>query len=506
MKVGSGIRPHSNRGVISLLVERIPGSGIEVPNRVALSVVTLLCLLILSIAIGAGIGKWTTTKFMKAGPGDQLAAAPTQGDSLGFISGESMVGGVSEFSLSDIDFEHYGLKRYAYTISRNDNLSTSLQAFGVPHELTLSWCNLAKDIYNLEKLKPGQSFSLWATPDKEFVNFEFNINRVRRLVIAKDDNGYKAYEDTREQALEAVGGVDNVPVPGWVDPVTGLHYYRGVVNSNFYDSATGAGMTDSKVMSLVRVFGGINFGKLKKGAMFSVVVGPGENAEEEGPILAAMIEVRNKPRYVFRFEDKGKNKKKKKAAYFDNKGKSTKGSSMICPVRYTRISSPYSYRRFHPILKRYRPHLGVDYAAPSGTPVRAAASGKVVSSKWRGGFGRTVRIRHNKTYESQYAHLSRYAQGIRKGKRVRQGQVIGYVGSTGRSTGPHLDYRIYKYGRPINPRRVTGMPGPPLKDKKGFAQMKKELVAELDRELPYGPPLPWPRPENGAEVALASDN
>ncbi|MEE8184546.1 MAG: peptidoglycan DD-metalloendopeptidase family protein, partial [Acidobacteriota bacterium] len=137
--------------------------------------------------------------------------------------------------------------------------------------------------------------------------------------------------------------------------------------------------------------------------------------------------------------------------YYTPEGKSLRRAFLRSPLRYTRISSRFSKRRLHPILRRYRPHYGVDYAAPRGTPVRAVADGQVVWASWKGAAGKMVRIRHERSYTTEYLHLSGFARGMRRGKRVAQGKVIGYVGSTGLSTGPHLDFRIKHFGRPVDP-------------------------------------------------------
>ena len=125
------------------------------------------------------------------------------------------------------------------------------------------------------------------------------------------------------------------------------------------------------------------------------------------------------------------------------------------PLRYSRISSRFSRKRFHPVLRIYRPHLGIDYAAPTGTPVEATSNGKIIFIGWRGGYGKCIIIRHNHIYTSFYGHLSRFARGMKRGKKVKQGQVIGYVGSTGLATGPHLDYRLKKRGKFINPLKFN---------------------------------------------------
>ncbi len=140
--------------------------------------------------------------------------------------------------------------------------------------------------------------------------------------------------------------------------------------------------------------------------------------------------------------------------YYDNDGRSLRKIFLRSPLRYSRISSGFSKRRLHPLLKIYRPHPGIDYAAPTGTPVVAVGDGRVISKGWKNGYGRFIAIRHNNRYTTTYGHLSRYASKISKGSVVKQGQVIGYVGATGLATGPHLDFRMKKNGRFVNPLKV----------------------------------------------------
>jgi len=148
--------------------------------------------------------------------------------------------------------------------------------------------------------------------------------------------------------------------------------------------------------------------------------------------------------------------------YWGRDGKSLKKAFLKAPLKFTRISSGFSYHRRHPVTGKVRPHTAVDYAAPTGTPVMTIGDGTVVSAGWSRGGGNTVRIRHNSTYETAYLHLSRYGKGIKAGAKVRQGDVIGYVGSTGVSTGPHLDFRVWKNGTPINPLTMQSPPSDPL--------------------------------------------
>ena len=152
------------------------------------------------------------------------------------------------------------------------------------------------------------------------------------------------------------------------------------------------------------------------------------------------------------------------------------------PLNYTRVSSGFSYARRHPVTRRVQPHTGVDYAAPKGTPVMTIGDGVVTSVKYEGAGGNTVRIRHNSVYSTAYLHLSKYAKGLKAGQRVRQGEVIGYVGSTGRSTGPHLDFRVWKNGTPINPLKMESPPAEPVKDssRPAFEAAFKAYKAKVD--------------------------
>lgn len=149
--------------------------------------------------------------------------------------------------------------------------------------------------------------------------------------------------------------------------------------------------------------------------------------------------------------------------YWNEKGESMKKAFLKAPLRFTRISSGFSYHRKHPVTGRVKAHTGVDYAAPTGTPVMSIGDGTVISKGWGGGGGNTVKIRHNSVYTTAYLHLSRYASGLKVGDRVRQGDIIGYVGATGVATGPHLDFRVWKGGSPINPLKMESPSAEPIK-------------------------------------------
>jgi murein DD-endopeptidase MepM/ murein hydrolase activator NlpD len=193
-------------------------------------------------------------------------------------------------------------------------------------------------------------------------------------------------------------------------------------------------------------------------------------------LQVAMIEMRKKRHYVFLNSDD---------RYYDEKGHEVEGFLLARPVANARISSRFTKRRWHPILKRYRAHLGIDYAARSGTPIRAAGSGKVVFAGFTRGYGKLIKIRHSDGYMTLYAHQKSFRRGMKVGKRVKKGQVIGYVGSTGLSTGPHLHFGLYKNGRAINPAKVVRVTTRKLsgEKKKAFEQVKTNLSREVDLYL-----------------------
>ena len=193
----------------------------------------------------------------------------------------------------------------------------------------------------------------------------------------------------------------------------------------------------------------------------------------EPTIYAAMAEENRKEHYLFLADD-GK--------YYDDKGRSLVTDSFITPCRYTRISSRFTRKRWHPILHRYRAHLGIDYAAPRGTPVKAAYDGKVIFKGRKGGYGKVIEIAHKGGYKTLYAHLSKFKRGLKVRKRVRKGEIIGYVGSTGLSTGNHLHFGLYKNNRAINPAKKIVMASSLSGEKKRkFLKLVRNYKKEIDK-------------------------
>lgn len=193
-------------------------------------------------------------------------------------------------------------------------------------------------------------------------------------------------------------------------------------------------------------------------------------------ILAASFRASDSTYYAIPFVQDGEE------LYYNERGNSLEGAFLKAPLDFYRISSRFTNSRYHPVLKRYRAHHGVDYAAPAGTPVYAIGSGKVIAKAYQAnGGGNYVKIKHNGTYTTTYMHLSRFAKGLKVGSTVKQKEIIGYVGSTGLSTGPHLDFRVYENGRPINPLTIKSQPKKPISEanRAAFSQVCDSLVLKL---------------------------
>jgi murein DD-endopeptidase MepM/ murein hydrolase activator NlpD len=247
------------------------------------------------------------------------------------------------------------------------------------------------------------------------------------------------------------------------------------IESSLYESIRMAGEGPQLVQSLVDVFQwDVDFFALKKGDSFSVLVDKkfsGSDPVGYGPILAARFVHAGNMYEAFRFEQPDG-----RAGYYTNRGTPVKKQFLKAPLKFSRVTSGFTKKRFHPVLKVHRPHLGVDYGAPTGTPVMTTADGVVTFAGKGRGEGNFIRIRHNSKIETAYLHLSRFAKGLKKGTRVEQGDIIGFVGSTGLSTAPHLDYRVRDNGEWINPLNLKSITPDPLRG----ASMR-QFLASVER-------------------------
>ena len=265
-------------------------------------------------------------------------------------------------------------------------------------------------------------------------------------------------------------------------PVETVRKYADVViSSSLWNDMTQAGSSPLLILKLSDIYAWtVDFFGLQKDDRFRVIY---EQKEVEGQFMSidtvyfACFTRDSTQLYAVMFDQgDGGN------VYWNEKGESMRKAFLKAPLEFKRISSKFSYARKHPVTGKVRPHTGVDYAAPMGTPVVALGDGTVLSAGWGGGGGNTVKIRHNSVYTTGYLHLSRFAKGIKAGVRVQQGQVIGYVGSTGTSTGPHLDFRVWQNGQPINPLKMESPSAEPIKEefKPALDSVFRVRLAELD--------------------------
>ncbi|MEE8574586.1 MAG: peptidoglycan DD-metalloendopeptidase family protein [Thermodesulfobacteriota bacterium] len=365
------------------------------------------------------------------------------------------------------------------TIKRNDTLYEILRGFDVPHGDIIKIARLSKKVYNLKRLRKGDVLKVGILDDR-LASLEFRYAQLEGLIIARD---------LKESTEFNVGRFE---VPHEVR----YKVASGVINDSLYQSALRAGADPIIILNLSDIFAwDVDFATdIRKGDEFRIlyesVYAEGEFVRNGNIVAAEMINKGNKFSAISYEDSKGRHD------FYDAKGKSLSRTLLKSPLRYRRISSRFSRRRYHPILKRYRPHHGIDYAAPRGTAVESSGDGKVVAAGWKSGYGKYVKIRHNSTYTTAYGHLSRISKGIRKGARITQGQVIGKVGSTGRATGPHLHYEVHIRGKMVNPLSVKSKSRRTLRGTElvSFVAKRSTLVAAL-----YG------RDGKGTVVASAAE-
>ncbi len=246
--------------------------------------------------------------------------------------------------------------------------------------------------------------------------------------------------------------------------ITQIKTASGVITSSLWNTMEAQALDPDIALSLSEIYAwSIDFYGLQKGDKFRVIY------EENfvygksigiGQIFAAQFVHAKEDFYAFSFTQNNED------SYFDDKGKSLKKAFLKAPLKFSRISSQFSNSRFHPVLKIYRPHHGVDYAAPTGTPVMSIGDGTVIAKAYQpAGGGNYLKIKHNSAYTTSYMHLSKFGDGIATGVRVHQGQVIGYVGATGLASGPHLDFRVFLNGTPVNPLTIKSPPTEPISEK-----------------------------------------
>ncbi len=338
-----------------------------------------------------------------------------------------------------------------------------LGGYGLPEAAIMAWYHAARDTYDLDQIRAGHALSFtFAKGRGRLTHCEYEIDGYSMLSLRLLHGQIRA----RLKAMPRLAAVRGT---------------MGRVQSSLATSATSVGMPVKVLTQLADVFGwGIDLESDASAGdefrlLYSEVRGE-DGATRPGELLAAEFSARGRTLTAVRFEDEHGDPE-----YYDLDGRALGRPFLRYPVAFRRVSSGFTGSRLHPVLKRRRPHRGIDFSAPSGTPVRAAAEGVVTFAGWNGQYGRQVGVKHEDPYETSYSHLRAMARGIRVGSTVRKGQVIGYVGRTGMATGPHLHYMMFKNGHYMNPFSMGGLADEQLSGERHarFARVRNEVTARL---------------------------
>lgn len=327
-------------------------------------------------------------------------------------------------------------------VSQHQTFTDLLSQYGVSRGAAVRLARASRSVFDVRDIKTGQPYHVYMNPWLEQAQYVvYEISRVKHVVF-----------DVRRPKQTHI---ERQPIERrWT-------MVRGTIESSLYETLTANDVHPNLALRLSEVFAWqIDFFRIRSGDSFRILyekrLVDGKRLAP-GKILAASFDHQGERFFGFRFDD-GSGPR-----YFDRRGQSLQRKLLKAPLQYSRISSGFSHSRYHPILKRRRPHLGTDYAAPRGTPVHSVGGGTVVKAGHYGPNGNYVKIRHNGTYTSGYLHLYDIADGVVPGAEVKQEETIGYVGSTGRSTGPHLDYRLWKRGEPVDPYEIELPPSRPVR-------------------------------------------
>ncbi len=351
---------------------------------------------------------------------------------------------LSEFFISKLNSPYHEVN---YLIQNNDSIEKILKRFDVQPEDIKIISNKLKQ-KKLTNIFPNRKLSLVMKKQinnkNTLINLFYPVSNTLNIQISKSNNSFIVKENILQLYKKEV-------------------VIKNKIQNNLYSSAVEAGIEPNVIIEFARIFGfEVDFQRdIRKGDWFEIFYEKFEDdnniVRDTGKIIYASMFVNGEEINLYNFKYE-----KNKEDYFDIKGKSITKSLMKTPINGARLSSSFGMRK-HPILGYNKMHRGTDFAAPSGTPIMASGSGTVTRARWCGGGGNCVKIKHNSTYETIYAHMKAFAKGIKEGRKVKQGQIIGYVGSTGLSTGPHLHYEVIVNGRKVNSQKLKLPSGKILK-------------------------------------------
>lgn len=351
-------------------------------------------------------------------------------------------------------------------VNKNETLSDILDPFHVENSNVTEIAQISKELFDVKKIRTGKSYHLFFADD--------SLNTLKYFVYEKDPIQFVLYNFC-----------DSVNIQNGEKEVTVIEEVKSaVIKSNLYDALLENDATIELAVRLSKIFAWqIDFYRLRKGDNFKVIYEKhyvDNKMVGIGKILGAYFYNYKKEFYAIPFIQDSVYQ------YFDENGNSLRKELLKTPIEFARISSRYSSRRFHPVLKTFRPHTGIDYAAPTGTPIRTVGDGKIIAVSYSKNNGNYVKIRHNSVYTTMYLHMSKFGKGIRKGTMVKQGQIIGYVGRTGLATGPHLHFNFYLNGSPVDPLKIEIPPSHPVKENlREKYNIQKTLVMDELRQIDF---------------------
>ena len=328
------------------------------------------------------------------------------------------------------------------TVQKGQFFSTLMNSLGMGASGAYALSNACDTVFDVRKLRVGNAYKAY-----------YEDETLRYLVYDRDNMSCVVFDCEQ-------------PYGAWIyeKPITYVDRYAEVsISSSLWNDMIAADVSPLLIVNLSDIYAWtVDFFGLQKGDQFKVLY---QEKLCDGEVIAVdtvryAVFAHNGtefPAILFDQKDGGN-------LFWNEKGESMRKAFLKAPLQYSRISSGFTHARKHPITRKVQPHTGVDYAAPTGTPVMSIGDGVVIEKGYKGAGGNTVKIKHNSVYTTAYLHLSKYASGLKVGQRVKQGEVIGYVGSTGRSTGPHLDFRVWKNGTPINPLTMDSPPAEPVSE------------------------------------------
>jgi murein DD-endopeptidase MepM/ murein hydrolase activator NlpD len=353
-------------------------------------------------------------------------------------------------------------------VPKRGTLAGALRGSGVSPDLVDTVARTLRGVFDLRGARPGDFYALIRDNSGQLLSFEFQRGRADVYRIERNDVGNLVASRETAQLERRVLQLG------------------GVVKRSLFDAMTDLGESPALVHAFTDIFAwDFDFStQARPGDEFRLVFEKFYDKDgfvRYGRVQAAEYRAARRDFVAVWFEDESGT-----GGYYTPDGNAMRRSFLAAPLKYSRISSRYTMSRLHPILHSTRPHEGVDYAAPTGTPVWAVADGEVVFAGWSGGFGQTVRVKHTNGYISCYGHLSRFARGLHVGQRVAQKQLVGFVGATGLATGPHLDFRLARNGHFVDPLRMkidSGEPVPP-RSRSRFAKVREMRLGELREAQP----------------------